>query len=238
MTSRHAVMRLQTYAAAIAVAVSLFAISDATQARQALPETTPEGLKLVPKTKVSAVYLRDGVDFSGYTKVAILDCYVAFKKNWQRDQNDDSVNPFKVSDSDVTRIKTELADEFKKVFTRELTAKGQTVVTTGGSDVLVLRPAIINLDVAAPDTMQPGMTRSFSASAGQATLFLELYDSVTSELLARVYDAEEVGDMGFIGVRNSVTNRSDADRMLKKWADLLGTHLANARARGSASQQQ
>jgi hypothetical protein len=230
MTSQRITTRLQASVAAITLAVGLFAMSDAAEARKALPETTPEGLKLVPKTKVSAVYLRDGVDFSGYTKVAILDCYVAFKKNWQRDQNDDSGQPFKVSDSDVTRIKTELADEFKKVFTKELTAKGQTVVTTAGPDVLILRPAIINLDVAAPDTMQPGITHTFSASAGQATLFLELYDSVTSELLARVYDAEEADNMGFIGVRNSVTNRSDADRMLKKWADLLGTHLANARA--------
>ena len=229
MASQFARTRLQTCVAAIALMVGMFAVSDAAQARKSLPETTPEGLKLVPKTKVSAVYLRDGVDFSGYTKVAILDCYVAFKKNWQRDQNDNG-DPFKVSDSDVTRIKTELAEEFKKVFARELTAKGQTVVTTGGPDVLVLRPAIINLDVAAPDTMQPGITHTFSASAGQATLFLELYDSVTSELLARVYDAEEAGDMGFVGVRNSVTNRADADRMLKKWADLLGTHLANARA--------
>jgi hypothetical protein len=230
MTFQCVTTRLQASVAAITLAVSLFALSDAAEARKALPETTPEGLKLVPKTKVSAVYLRDGVDFSGYTKVSILDCYVAFKKNWQRDQNSDSGQPFKVSDNDVTRIKTELAEEFKKVFTKELTAKGQTVVTTTGPDVLILRPAIINLDVAAPDTMQPGITHTFSASAGQATLFLELYDSVTSELLARVYDAEEVGDMGLIGVRNSVTNRSDAQRMLKKWADLLGTHLASARA--------
>lgn len=211
------------------LAIAAAGVSSTVDAREKLPETTPEGLKLVPKTKVSAVYLRDGVSFAGYTKVAILDCYVAFKKNWKRDQNE-GADPFKVSDSDITRIKTELADEFKKVWTKELTAKGQTVVTTAGPDVLILRPAIINLDVEAPDTMEPGMTHTFSASAGQATLFLELYDSVTSELLARIYDAEEVGDMGWISVRNRVTNRSDADRMLKKWADLLGTHLQNARA--------
>jgi hypothetical protein len=226
-------MRLLTACLSMALAIGALGYSDGAAAREKLPETTPEGLKLVPKTKVSAVYLRDGVKFNGYTKVAILDCYVAFKKDWQRDQNDD-LEPFKVSTSDMTRIKTELADEFKKVWTKELTAKGQTVVTTAGPDVLVLRPAIINLDIAAPDTMEPGVA-SFSATAGQATLFLELYDSVTSQLLARIYDAEEVGDMGFIGVRNGVTNHSDADRMLKKWADLLGKHLADARAGGSVT---
>jgi len=200
----------------------------AAAAKKQLPEVSPEGLKLVPKTKVSAVYLRDGADFSGYDKVAILDCYVAFRKDWKRDQND-GINRFKVSDSDVTRIKTELAEEFKKVFAKELAAKGQTVVATGGTGVLILRPAIINLDVAAPDTMDPG-SKTYSASAGQATLYLELFDGVSGELLARAVDVEEAGDYGFAKIRNSVTNRADAERMLKKWADALGAYLQNARA--------
>ncbi|HEY5810453.1 MAG TPA: DUF3313 family protein [Povalibacter sp.] len=232
MKPRTTINSLHVAFAAIALAVGILAISDTTQARKALPETSPEGLKLVPKTKLSAVYLRDGVNFSGYDKVMILDCYVAFKKNWQRDQNSDTRSP-RVSDDDVTRIKTDLAEEFKKVFTKELTAKGQTVVTAPGSDVLILRPAVIDLDVTSPDTMDPGITRSYSATAGQATLFLELYDSVTSELLARVYDAEQVEGMGgYFSVRNKASNYTDAERMLKKWAGIIGTHLQAARESG------
>jgi len=196
--------------------------------KKELPPVSPEGLKLVPNTKVSAVYMRDGANFSGYDKVAILDCYVAFVKDWKRDQND-GANPFKVSDKDVTRIRTELAAMFKDVFGKSLTAKGETLTTTGGTGVLILRPAILNLDVTAPDTMDPG-SRTFSASAGTATLYLELLDGVSGELLMRVMDAEEAGDYGLAQVRNSVTNRSDAERMLKKWADRLGVFLQNARA--------
>lgn len=208
--------------------LSLPPIADA--AKKDLPEVSPEGLKLVPKTKVSAVYLRDGATFGGYDKIMIIDCYVAFRKNWQRDQNSSSA--FRVSDEDMTRIKTELAEEFKKVFTAQLTAKGESVVTTPGSGVLVLRPAIVNLDVTAPDIQTAGRTRTFSASAGQATLFLELYDAVTSELLARAIDVEEA-DRGFVTVSNGATNRAEAQRILKKWADLLGTYLQNARADAS-----
>jgi hypothetical protein len=211
----------------LAIAAGAFSHS-AAAAKKSLPEVSPEGLKLVPKTKASAVYLREGAEFSSYTKVAILDCYVAFRKDWKRDQND-GLNRFKVDDSDVTRIKTELAEEFKKVFAAQLSEKGQTVVTTGGTGVLVLRPAIINLDVTAPDTMDPG-SHTFSASAGSATLYLELFDGVSGELLARVVDAEEAGDYGVATVRNSVTNRADAQRMLRKWADALGAYLQNARA--------
>jgi len=233
MKSQKMVARLQASLAhaalAIVVVIGATAFSyTADAAKKDLPEVSPEGLKLVPKSKASAVYLRDGADFSGYNKVAILDCYVAFRKDWKRDQND-GVNPFKVNDSDVTRIKTELAEEFKKVFAKELTAKGQTVVTTGGTGVLILRPAIVNLDVTSPDTMEPG-TRSYAASAGYATLYLEIFDGVSGEMLARVMDAEEAGgNYGMAVVRNSVTNRADAERMLKKWADALGAYLQNAR---------
>jgi hypothetical protein len=195
-------------------------------AKEKLPEVSQEGLKLVPKTKVSAVYLRDGISFAGYDKVAILECYVAFRKDWKRDQNS-GVNRFKVSDSDMQRIKTELAEEFKKVFTERLTEMGETVVNTAGPGVLILRPAIINLDVVAPETMDPG-SRTYSETAGSATLYLEIYDAVTSELLVRAIDNEVAGD-NFVTVRNGVTNRGDARLMLKKWADLLGKFLQNSR---------
>jgi len=233
LLSRPAARLLHAALAAVTLAAGMIGFTHSAVAKEKLPEVSPEGLKLQPKTQVSAVYLREGASFGGYDKVAIVDCYVAFRKDWQRDQNS-GIQPFKISDSDVTRIKTELAAEFKKVFSKELAAKGQTVVSEGGTGVLILRPAIINLDVLAPDTMEPG-SRSFAASAGQATLFLELYDGVTSELLARVLDAEAAGDMGLVGVRNSVTNRRDAQLMLKKWADLLGTKLADARASAAAA---
>lgn len=220
---------------AIALAFGAAGFSTTANAAKSLPEVSPEGLKLIPNTKLSAVYMREGADFSGYDKVAILDCYVAFRKNWKRDQNTGQT-PFKVSDSDIEKIKTELAAEFKKVFTQELTAKGTTVVTTGGTGVLVLRPAIINLDIAAPDTMQPGRTRSFSASAGAATLYLEVLDGVTGDLLARAIDPQEAADYGRAQVRNGVTNRADADRMLKMWADTLASYLQRVRGGGASSQ--
>ncbi len=200
--------------------------SYASAAAPNLPQESPEGLKLVPNTKVSAFYLRDGADFSGYDKVKILDCYVAFKKDWKRDQN--SVGMFRVSDSDMLRIKTQLADEFKKIFTRELAATGHMPVNADGHGVLVLRPAIVNLDVAAPDTGH-GPSRRFSANAGEATLFLELYDSVTGELLARAYDAQVAGESTRIDYRNGMTNRSDADRLLTQWAKTLVAFLDAAR---------
>ena len=49
---------------------------------------------------------------------------------------------------------------------------------------MLLRPGIIHLDVTAPNTTRQGRSYSYAASAGSATLYLELYDSVNGESLA------------------------------------------------------
>jgi hypothetical protein len=193
---------------------------------------SPEGLKLVPNSKVDALYLRDGADFSGYDKFAMLECFVAFRTNWKHDQNEG--RPFRVMDNDIVRIKAELAKQFRTVFIRELTAKGEKQVTAVGKGVLILRPSILNLDVIAPETMNSGYN-NFSTSAGQATLVLELFDSVTSELLARIIDTEAAGDSSSIGSHNGQSNRADAERVLTGWADRFGTALQNARASAKAA---
>ena len=69
----------------------------------------------------------------------------------------------------------------------------------------------------------------FTDSAGQATLYLELYDGVSGELLARIIDAQEADDAGGSRLRTRASNKADADRMLNMWADRLGTYLQNAR---------
>lgn len=209
------------------VACALLVLQGAAQADEQLPQVSHDGLHLLKGTKVRAVYMKPGADLKEYDKIALLDTYVAFRKNWKRDHNRDAVGlADRVSDKDMQRIREELAAEFKKVFTTELSEKGgHEVVTTAGSGVLILRPAIINLDVTAPDLMEPGITRTFAADAGQMTLYLELYDGKTQDIIARVIDPEVVGD-NLVHVTNSVTNKADVDRLLRRWADLLNAQLA------------
>ena len=120
----------------------------------------------------------------------------------------------------------DLSAEFLKVFTDELQNKGgYQVVTSGAEDVLVLRPAIMDLDVTAPDTMSAGRSYTLTESAGAMTLYLEVYDSVTSQILARAIDRETSRGMGRIQWANSVTNKQEADRVLRRWASALRSQL-------------
>jgi hypothetical protein len=209
------------------------------QAADPPPQSTPDGLQLTKSTKNRLVYVKPGAELTPYKRVAILDCYVAFEKDWEKDYNDSRMGlEGRVTDRDVDRMKAGLAAEFKKVFTRELQDKGgYEVVDTAAPDVLVLRPALINVEVAAPDLMTAGISATIVRSAGQMTLYLELWDSTTNTLLARVVDTEADRGTGFAQAGGTVRNKQAADDILTAWADRLRSALqsANAAAAGSAT---
>ena len=185
------------------------------------PKVTKDGLELKKQTKQRLVYLRPGATFGQYKRVAILDTYVEFSKEWMKDYNRSQRDPSrKISDSDLEKAKQDLSAQFKKIFTERLTEAGYQVTDSGGPDVLILRPALINIQVSAPDLMAPGRSVTYAQSAGQMTLYLELLDGASHEAVARVMDAQ--ADSNVYGQRtNSVTNRAAADRILNEWASEL-----------------
>lgn len=197
-------------------------------AKDKLPEVDSDGLHLVKDRKVYAAYAKPGADLSAYDKVMLVGCYVDFVKDWQKDYNMDQIGlSGRVTDKDAEAIKTRLADEFAKVFTEELTKKGFPVVTESGPDVLLLRPALINVDVVAPDVQTAVLQSQLVSSAGGMTLYVELYDSATSTLIGRVVDPQ-ADDNGLGHVANRVTNKAAADLILRHWAELLAKHLGDA----------
>jgi hypothetical protein len=200
------------------------------------PEVTQDGLHLYKQTKERVAYVRPGATFTQYKKVALLDCYVEFSKDWVKDYNRDQRDPSrKIKDSDLERAKTALQGQFRKIFTEELQKGGRYEVTdSGGPDVLVLRPALINIQVSAPDLMAPGRSATYVESAGAMTIYLELWDSASNTILARVIDGKV--DPRLYGQRSSsVTNRAAAERMMRSWADELRNRLDLVRGKEVAS---
>ena len=223
---------LHRFGLALGVSVCLlFACARVLDASEPAPQVSKDGLQLQKQTKQRLVYLKPGASFSQYDRVAILECYVEFRKNWARDYNSDVVGlENRVTDADIQRMKSALSAEFKKVFVNELTKGGYQVVDTAAPDVLVLRPALVNVDVAAPDLMTANMEQTVVRSAGSMTLYLELWDSTTNSILARVMDAE-ADQQPFAQPANRVTNTAAADTILKSWADELRAHLDAVRGK-------
>jgi len=181
-------------------------------------QVTHDGLERTANSKVERAWVKPGVDFSQYTEIGLLDCVVSFKRNWR-------MNHSGVRMSDMERIKSTLSDEFRQVFTKELENGGYPVVTGAADHVLLIRPAIIDLNVAAPDTKSAGRSDSFTASPGAMTLVIELYDSVSNEILARAIDRKRARNVGNIRWTTRGTNRNAARKILRSWANLLVSRL-------------
>ena len=192
-----------------------------------IPEYTVEGLKLVPDTKnIAYVWAEPGADLSQYARVYITEPYVAFKKNWKRDQNRGSI---KVSSTDMERIKKDVAALFMEVFTEELQKGGYTMANERAEDVLIVKPAIIDLDVNAPDVRNSGRSNTFATTAGSMTLYIELYDSETDDLLAKAVDPRADRDKGYMQWQTGPANRMAAIRIMQPWAEALRKGLDEAR---------
>jgi len=185
--------------------------------KQELPEVTADGLHRVPDSKLAIVYAEPGADLGPYNRVSILSAHVAFKKNWANSR-------------DIEKIKDNLSAEFHEVFKNALTEAGYEVTDEVADDVMIVRPAIINLDVNAPDTMSAGRSTTYTSSAGEMTLYIELYDSVSGDIIAKALDRRFDRNSGIYTWTNSVTNRAAANRILKGWAGVLVDALNEARA--------
>ncbi len=186
-----------------------------------------DGLVPVEDARVASAFIDPDADFSVFKRFAILDTYVAFKSNWQRDQNSSRRGSSRISTSDMERIKADVARIFKEVMIERMEANdGFEVVDFADDDVLLLRPAIIDLVVTAPDIPSAGRSQTYAASTGAATLYIELFDSVTGEIIGRAIDRQGARrGGGTISWSNSVTNVAEARRVFGRWADQLRNFL-------------
>lgn len=204
---------------AIAILLTGLLICTAALARDRSPPATQDGLQLVPDTRLGLVYMDPEADLAVYDRLLLIEAQVAFKKNWQRDTN--QARPFHVTASDMTRIKADVAGLFREIFTRELESAGFMLVTEQAPDTLIIRPAIVDLNISSPDTPRGGTTRNITESAGDMTLYLELRDSITGDLLVKALDFQFDRSNITPFMMDRTRNTNAANRLLTNWAQVL-----------------
>jgi hypothetical protein len=189
-----------------------------------------DGLVQIKPKRMDMVYVLPGADFRPYSKVMLDETEVAFRKDWLKNMNDTRTVSRRIDDSEVAKIKAAASSNFSDVWTKALEKAGYQVVTSPGPDVLRLSPAIADLYINAPDTMEAGRVRSYSAEAGEATLILEVRDSQTNALLGRVVDRRETRTSVVMQQANSVTNQADFRALFSQWASIAGKGLEELKA--------
>ena len=156
---------------------------------------------------------------------------VSFVNDYLRRFNRNNPNN-RLTQSDLERMQADLSQLFIEEFTDELQNNAGYVIVDGAAeDVLAVRPAIIDLDVLAPET-SPNQ-RSAIPSVGQMTLYMELIDSISGDILVKAMDNQFDRTRTRVNVRNRDRNEQAARAAVRHWAEILRQGLDEAHLRAS-----
>jgi hypothetical protein len=180
------------------------------------------GLVSIADSKFDELLLKPGVDLSSYGKVIIEEPTVSMIAHWRRTHRDT------VTKRDEEKIKADTAARLKDELTKKLSeGGGLTIVEEKAEGVLLLKPAIINMNIYAPDTGAAGRRVSLVHSAGHATLELEIYDAASGELLAKARDHRDSDRWGSTHLyrANRATNNREFRQIMSVWGERLREQL-------------
>jgi hypothetical protein len=192
---------------------------------------TWDGLVEVKPEKLQVAYLLPGADFRPYTKIMIDRTEVAFRKDWVKDINDTRGAARRVTDADVADVVAAARTKVDDIFQESFTKAGYTAATAPAADTLRVSIGVLNLYVNAVDPINTGGSPVITAEAGEATLVIELRDSLTGALLGRVLDrrvAEHMGDNPQVSTR--ISNKQDFRELCRLWADFAAGGLGKLKA--------
>ena len=176
-------------------------------------EPSEEGLYEVSARRVGFLAVSPGIDLSLYQKLMVPDVLVTFK--------DDRKN-YRLNEAQIDRVRRYFHEELEK----ELAKGGYDLTEEPGSDVLFLRPLLVDVMVTRPPERGSARDRTWVSSSGEVTLIVELRDSLSGKLLARAADRRAVQGVGGYMERSiSTTEIANVRRLFNSWARLLRQRL-------------
>jgi hypothetical protein len=201
-------------------------------AQRQAPPVEWDGLQRMANSgRFNTAWLLPGADFSGFSRKVIIDpTEAAFRNNWQRDFNRTRSLSQRISDNEARDMLNMVQTGFQQAIVQAYRDAGYQIVTQPAPDVLRIRTAVFNIDVAAPGQMSAARTRTYTTQAGQASLMIEAKDSMSNAVLARGIDARNVGTSGFMVRRTRGSNRADFRRQFAQWAQMSVDGLAALKA--------
>jgi hypothetical protein len=208
-------------ATAAALALGGCAAKEATIQTGPDAEVTFDGLNRVDNSAFQDGWADPDIDFSRYSKFmaggAVFE-FRAVKKTSRTTRTGSSSSEFWIDDA----AKEKLKDLVSEVFQEEL-AKSErfTETDTPGSDVIIIRGALHDIVSRVPP-QYIGRSDIYLTSVAEATLILEVVDSMSGEVIARAVErraAERAG--GQMMLANTVTTWAEVRRMARRWATKL-----------------
>lgn len=188
-------------------------------------EISFDGLYRVKGGTADAAWVRKGADISQYSKIMLQGVGIEYRPGGESGRlyySRRSADHFEISDKQKERLVEILTEAFRKELGK---SEHFTIVSEPGPDVLLIRGAL--LDVVSFVPPEPiGRGEIFLSRVGEATLVLEIRDSVSDAILVRAVDrrAAEDAARGF-SRSNRVFNAAEVRRMAQAWARKLRERL-------------
>jgi hypothetical protein len=188
-------------------------------------DMTFDGLFPVKNSRADAAWARPDVDLTMYSKVMLEGVGVEYRPGGEsgRSLNSRSTGgPFEVTEEQKDRFEALM----REVFLEELgKSEHFTIVSEPGPDVLLIRGALLDVvSYIPPETV--GRSEIYLSRVGEATLVLELRDSITEAILARSVDRRAAEQIGDTLMRTSrVSSATEVRRLARTWARLLRESL-------------
>lgn len=205
-------------AIAVTVLVAGCASQEPTVQTGANAETSFDGLVRIDHSRFAVAWIDPEVDLTQYNK--IIPGGAAFEfRNVQKVSATrarlSNESEFWISDADRQR----LIDTVSDVFTEELQRSEHfTLVEEAGPDTMIISGALHDIVSRVPPE-SVGRTEIWLRSVGEATLILELRDSLSNEVIYRAVERRAAESAGGQMVRaNTATTWAEVRRWARRWA--------------------
>lgn len=181
--------------------------------------TDLDGLQQFSSKYFDIAFARPGVDFSRYKAVSLRGSELAFKTP------DRSKQQFPLTDEQKNRFRQRLDEEFAAELAN---LENLSLTDAAGPDVLSLQVRVQDILATVPGqaTGRSGWGSLSLRALGEATLVLELHDSESGEILARVYDRRAVEGVAVAQQQAAPLMRwEDVESISAHWASTVRDRL-------------
>jgi hypothetical protein len=195
-------------------------------------DTSPEadisfdGLHAVKGGRADQAWAKPGVDLTQYSKIILEGAGIEYRPGGQSGTAMSARSrsgPYEVTDDQKARLRALVIEGFLEELDK---SEHFTIVAEPGPDVLAVRGALLDVVSWVPPE-QTGRGGVYITRVGEATLVLELRDSITDAILARSVDRRAIDADGFgdLSYSSQVSNQADIRRVIRSWARLLRESL-------------
>jgi hypothetical protein len=182
-----------------------------------LSETNFDGLEEISSRFFSAAFIRPGVDFTDYQELLLGESELAFRTP------DRAKQQFPLTAAQKNRFRELLDARFNDEFA---TSKTLQITSSAG-------PKVLKLDVRVQDIIATVPPRSIGGVGGialqalaEATLIIELSDSESEEILARVFDRRAIQGTAIAQRQGPpITQWDQVEAVCNRWAATVRARL-------------